>query len=682
MKRSGWVLLGVLVGCGQATQRPSAVTDDAVTAADEGVAAPGEDATEADPGESLPPEPDGAQSEPDVEAPPPGGTITGCSGASFVLPSGMADARVNPHDATLVVGATEAATLELTVLGITADGNAGKVHDVVYTADDPAEVGTLHSTGIFESHPGRGGKVVVRATSPDGWCIETTITVVTVHHEVAGDAPPQLADWFATAPEPAVDSSGPALAYPLDGAAWPANLPSPTVQWTYDYAGPDTVFRVGFEAPYARVYVYGTADHWALEEGDGWTALVPKAAWQQVHALTGGSPHQVSVAATVMVDGGISQATTQGPPATIHVTDDLFGGAVYYWNIAAQGIRVLEYENSAAFVDDIAIEGGCHGCHAVSPDGETIAVSFNQAPGSEPAAKKWWSMQLHDVDTGAESDWVHDDAAAFLGDGRIMYAAFSEAFWTNDERRVLVTRSDPTVVPETSRTLFSVDLLTGLVGELTADATPGSAQLFPSFSGDGSFVVFADSEQGKGGLAAQGAAQLYRMPYASGAGGAPEPLEGASAPDLLQYYPAITPDDAFVVFNRASSDTLDCPLVAGGKGGPGSGGTYDNCHADLWIVDSDGGAAVRLDAANGPEDGTWANSWPSMSAEVSGHHYWVAFSSRRPYGLLGTDGQPGLWITAVDPNLLATGADPSFAPVWLPGQDADGGNHIGQWSVR
>jgi hypothetical protein len=92
-----------------------------------------------------------------------------------------------------------------------------------------------------------------------------------------------------------------------------------------------------------------------------------------------------------------------------------------------------------------------------------------------------------------------------------------------------------------------------------------------------------------------------------------------------------------------------------------------------------------------------------MSDKVSGKHYWVAFSSRRPYGVtknwngasegpsgIGTKPstpsktvyEPQLWVAAVNPEAIASGEDPSFAPIWLPGQDDNGGNHIGQWSMR
>jgi hypothetical protein len=68
--------------------------------------------------------------------------------------------------------------------------------------------------------------------------------------------------------------------------------------------------------------------------------------------------------------------------------------------------------------------------------------------------------------------------------------------------------------------------------------------------------------------------------------------------------------------------------------------------------------------------------------------YWVAFSSQRPYGLRlagATDGSavPQLWFAAV---VLNENGDPSFAPVWLPGQNSDiahpTGNHVPQWVTK
>ena len=73
---------------------------------------------------------------------------------------------------------------------------------------------------------------------------------------------------------------------------------------------------------------------------------------------------------------------------------------------------------------------------------------------------------------------------------------------------------------------------------------------------------------------------------------------------------------------------------------------------------------------------------------MAGSHYWVAFSSRRSYGFMQTSkdekkgSPPQIWVAAIDPTKVGTEVDPSFKPIWLTGQDLDGGNHIGQWSVR
>ncbi len=104
---------------------------------------------------------------------------------------------------------------------------------------------------------------------------------------------------------------------------------------------------------------------------------------------------------------------------------------------------------------------------------------------------------------------------------------------------------------------------------------------------------------------------------------------------------------------------------------------------------------MRLDNANGIVNGnvtSYSNSWPRFSPDVGTFRgqtlYWVAFSSRRPYGVqLNTNGitqsQPQLWFTGVTVGQEFTVGDPSHAPVWLPGQNpmqgAAYGNHVPQW---
>jgi hypothetical protein len=181
-----------------------------------------------------------------------------------------------------------------------------------------------------------------------------------------------------------------------------------------------------------------------------------------------------------------------------------------------------------------------------------------------------------------------------------------------------------------------------------------------------------------------------------------------------EYYPALSDDSAYVVFNESSCAG---PSTNGMDGyGTSPCDSYDDPSARLRMVSSNGGTPVELDRASGrtsgwPTSATWTNSWPTFSPSHGTFQgktlYWVAFSSRRAYGatLSGSANgstPPQIWFAgvAVDAGGHLSG-DPSFAPVWLPMQNSatpevlpDGGtsqtlggdgtptgNHIPQWVV-
>jgi hypothetical protein len=167
------------------------------------------------------------------------------------------------------------------------------------------------------------------------------------------------------------------------------------------------------------------------------------------------------------------------------------------------------------------------------------------------------------------------------------------------------------------------------------------------------------------------------------------------ATNVTSYYPAVSDDDHFVVFNQS-----DCtaPANAAGSWGGGACDGYNDISATLHLVSTNGGTPVALHNANGGDAPLTTNSWPRWSPDHGTFRgkrlYWVAFSSRRGYGLSLASGtgadtkKPQLWFAAVavesDGTMPAT--DPSFAPVWLPGQDPDltgpRGNHTPAWTSK
>jgi hypothetical protein len=62
---------------------------------------------------------------------------------------------------------------------------------------------------------------------------------------------------------------------------------------------------------------------------------------------------------------------------------------------------------------------------------------------------------------------------------------------------------------------------------------------------------------------------------------------------------------------------------------------------------------------------------------------WLTFSSRRKYGLRSPSGGDMLiWMVAVEPDKALAGEDPSSAAFAIPYQDLGTSNHIAQWTER
>ena len=106
-----------------------------------------------------------------------------------------------------------------------------------------------------------------------------------------------------------------------------------------------------------------------------------------------------------------------------------------------------------------------------------------------------------------------------------------------------------------------------------------------------------------------------------------------------------------------------------------------------------GGTPIELATANGT--GRNIVSWPMWApfrgTYKGGQVLWVTVASARDYGLRALHtrdaqdnpaGVTQLWLVGIDVAKAAAGKDPSFAPVWLPFQDVQSSNHIGQWTTK
>jgi len=336
----------------------------------------------------------------------------------------------------------------------------------------------------------------------------------------------------------------------------------------------------------------------------------------------------------------------------------------------------------------------CVGCHVSTPDGKAVIFTDNW-PWNKVAAS------IEPGTAGALPDTVTPYAATVMKQPWLGMQALSPAHFTDTER-ILVTSygirgADPlnpstspfTNTPPARHDLAWFNLAAvdpdpttefppvtelpsygGPQGERQNDVGEGFGTAWgliatgetqnavtPSWSTDGTKIAYVStsvaSTDGHPDWTANDA-DIKVVPYNNRAGGAAVPLEGASDPNFLEYYPEFSADDTFIAFARApipsatgrciptqrtdgSVQTCTNPALGENPDGP-----YYNRNGEIFIVPQAGGVPIRL-SANDPVSCTGdtargsINSWPrwsprvETSADGTTKYYFLIFSSARSY---------------------------------------------------
>ncbi|WP_438024864.1 hypothetical protein [Sorangium sp. So ce233] len=598
-----------------------------------------------------------------------GGGGSSSSGASGAV-EGLVSLRVDPGTTSVEFAYGKAAAVQLSAIGRFQDGSERDVTDrVTWSADDL--FAHVDAGQLTTASPG-----LVRVTAADGSITATADVTVKLAGEIAlPGAPPGASEALGGTPEAA---SAPAIAYPLDGALFPSNIGSVELQVRRAGAG-QSVGRIEISGDFIGLRLVGACD--PIPDADGCAMALPADLVPMLVSASEGDTMETRVRLAA------EDGSSLGESAAIDVrwASASLSGGLYYWRTdgtTLQSAAIYRYDlDDAASPPELFWENEqspplasgqempCMGCHALAQAGDKMALTFG---GSGPS-----SFALVDVATADIIALRNTEPGGFATmttfspDGELMVNAF---------RGVLtLRRADETLEP---------------LGDLFGEEPERLTQ--PFWSPDGKHLAFVAWQPGENGAGPElygdtvRGAQILIAGFDGAAGfGAPRALVPREQ-DRSHYYPTISDDGAWVVFNTSRCD--------GPRGNGASGNdpcdSYDDNSARLRIVPLEGGEPVDLARANG--DATWANSWPRFGPSHDTYRgkniYWVAFSSRRPYGLRlpgSTDGtsKPQLWFAAVT---LAPGGsidgDPSFAPVWMPQQNDDmanpTGNHIPQWAEK
>lgn len=607
----------------------------------------------------------------------------GDGSALTVVPAGV-------FSGTLDLPTTGPATLRLRAVATTRDGRQGDVSArarwTVSGVGDLTQV--LAPQGDFSAMA--PGEYTVRATlgAQSASLMVRVRLVATVENEQPGNGPLPTTGFEV---RPAV-----ALAYPPDGAVFPVNLRQVEVQLRRGQ-GTQTRYALRLTNTLLDLTLRGPCR--VLADPAGCGVMVPDRFAGALAAASEAGP--LTLRAGVTAEDG--SALVEAPPLRVSWANVPLQGALYYWSTRigenttaiqrmdlGRGLAPERWYQQGRDAPEINGERPCVGCHAISRDGRRMGISYG---GSDPG-----SFALIDVATRRP---LAQRLAPRAYGGPATFASMSAL--SPDAARVVTVlrgvmtlrRADASLAP-----LGTALFATGLTSDDRATQ--------PQWSDDGRLLAFVgfnpalydcnnppcgDRARDNGDLAPYG--QIYVSSFAADRFAAPTLLVPREGMTHTSHYPAFSDDARWVVFNQVRCDAPgnDQGYAVDRTGRAANCAGYDNPGTRIRIVPTAGGASIDLRALN--TERTWTNSWPRFGPSHGQFRrqalYWVAFSSKRPYGLqLPGDATgrtpnvaPQLWLSAITLGQgdVPTG-DPSAPAVWLSGQNLGGaasGNHVPQW---
>jgi hypothetical protein len=467
-------------------------------------------------------------------------------------------------------------------------------------------------------------------------------------------APPNAASLFDGSP-PRTDGA-PCITAPVTGTLMPRNWLRPRFELTA--ASGENLFEIDLSvAGFAHTLrIFTASPSYALDAG----------LWNGLRGAVTDRPITVAMRAlTVGAGGAVTLAPSAFAATSFVIAPVEAPGKIVYWALADDmGTKVGSLKGfgiGEESVEDVLVPSQvqtrasndtCIGCHAATPDGNS--VGFTMGPQN-------YFNQVANVTAGAVGTTPAYATPAALATMQTLHGipAFSPGHWSDGDRVVLLSDTG---------TLHWVEVDGNASGTLarTGDANKATE---PAFSHDGNNVVYASATAITDGRLDTGPADLLAVPYQNRAGGAAKPLPGASDPNFTEYYPSFSPDDALVAFTRV----------------PGAESAYSNPDAEVFVVPFNqgaGGAAIRLSANDAAACQSsvvspgLTNDWPKWSPQAvtagGKTYYWLTFSSKRT-----ESANAQLYITAVVVD--AAGNVTTYPALYLWNQPSSDGNHTPSW---
>ena len=549
-------------------------------------------------------------------------TETADGGGAFTgdCPGNLESIEVSPSAGTARIAyAQKPAAVTLTARGTFAGGATMDVTGcAAWTTSDPG-LGNA-SGGVFS--PVAPGQFTVTASngSVSG---SATVTV-----KLTGTVNATGVD--TTKLDGTPSGTAPKIAYPLDGALFPYHLGDLAFQMVPSASG-QTLARVAFEGEAIDLRVYAPCTPIPSPAMSGACSVTHPADIEQTLAGASTAPTLTETVRLAASDGS-SLAESTAISARWSATP--LSGTIYYWSTPSQGmtgsseiVRMdltspgtapeVYYTNLDAVPYANPLSGGwaCVGCHAISRDGSKLGITIGGSSIQANGDGYGSLFALLDVakKTPTATRIADDAGQQLLNDGFATLTTFSP--------------DGTSMVQELQGQLYlrTADATLASQGPLFPTMTESLTQ--PAWSSAGDRLVFAswvptlntphsyDSKDLNGNETPN--AQIWTATASGSTFGTPSLLV-PRVTGATEYYPAISDDSAYVVFNESSCDGPASPGVDGYGSSPCD--SYDDPSARLRLIPTGGGKPLELDHASGrtsgwPTSDTWTNSWPRFAPD-------------------------------------------------------------------
>lgn len=453
---------------------------------------------------------------------------------------------------------------------------------------------------------------------------------------------------------------GPCISEPSFGALYPLNFTPPRIEWIADASQNIFELRLVVDNQMNELTVYTNHNDYTMP-ADVWANLVRDSADHDI---------KISIRGARLVDSSTLQnGSFLGSTGSVHIAPVSADGAIVYWSTAPtaalKGFRIGDTDVRTVITPEIITNTGratvCIGCHTSAPDGR-LAFFGRQLP--------TFAVDARTLNTGeaASTDQVSQNAMANLTRDDQNTPTLSRAHYTDSDAVVITNLNHADTGNKFELVYTDLHATTGGTGILARIGDPNQPAM-PTWSHDGNSIVYTSAPVVFNARLDKSTGDLWIIPYNNRNGGPASPVPGVNDPGSNQFYPAYSPDDSLLAFNRI----------------PRGENMYNSPADEVWIAPGSGGEPVRV-LANDPPICTaqkspgLTNSWPRWAPSVQTvggkKYYWLVFSSKRR-SLINPANPPQLYMGAVVVD--SAGAITTYPAVYITTQPPTESNHTPAW---